>query len=594
MWRNCSCERWAAHGLIAVKITEILERNRILGSRLTSSEYKIALISNIIVTQLREVLELTLREDGLKAEVVVGNYDAIVQDSSRFSDAKAVVVFWEASNLVEGLHNKATLMPPEDLDALEARVEGEIDLISCNLRSAPLVLINRFSSLAFDTNPLRIGPLSRMCKRLNASLEGKAGANQIIVDLDEVLAKVGLRASVDLRQYQSSKALYSFEFFKAYSEAVKPAFMAATGRAKKVLVLDCDNTLWGGILGEDGEAGIQMNGATSRGRAFREAQTVLGGLRKQGVLLALCSKNNPAEVDKILREHPDMILKDEDLVAKKVNWQDKATNLQELATDLNLGLESFVLLDDSEFELGLIQKELPQVKCVQVPRNLSEFPSVVRELGREFFTLSKSAEDDQKTEMYQRERLRKDQAARFASIEQYLASLNLEIRIVWDAGIPVSRAAQMAQKTNQFNLTTRRYTEADIQRMLGDPACTLAVFSVADRYGDYGVTGMAIIRYGESAGTAAIDSLLMSCRVIGRNIEYVFLDEIVLALRDRGVSSLRAEYLATAKNSQVERFFDDLGFSLISNNQSRREYQIRLADYEPREIKYIKNLRTGH
>jgi len=581
--------------LISMKFTEILKRNRELSLKPAGNEYAIGLISNITISQLKEVLELTLREGGINADVVVGDYDAIVQDSSRFSESHAVLVFWEAVNLVEDLHGKAYLMPSEDLDALAERVVSEMDFVLRNLKSTPLVLINRFSSALFYADPLREGPLSNLCKRLNEALESKVASNQIIVDLDAVLAKVSLGASVDFRQFQSSKALYSFEFFKAYAEAVKPAFMAVTGRAKKVLALDCDNTLWGGIVGEDTYSDIQMSDATLKGNVFREVQTILRGLRKEGVLLALCSKNNPSDVDKVLSEHPDMVLKEDDLVAKRVNWQDKATNLRELATELNLGLDSFVFLDDSAFEVGLIQKELPQVKCVQVPQNLSEYPALMRELRREFLTLSKTAEDQRKTEMYRQDQRRKDQASQFKSIDEYLASLGLKLTIFWGTQIPVSRAAQMTQKTNQFNLTTRRYTEADIQRMLIDPAYTLGVFSVADRYGDYGVTGMIIIRQDkDSPGSAVIDSFLMSCRVIGRNVEYAFFDEVVHTLRAGGINNLRGEYLATDKNNQVERFYDKFGFELTFDTDKGREYKICLQNYKPQYIQYIETHQPNH
>ena len=588
MWRNHSREWWAGYDLSAMKLTEIIKRNRELGSQLTGDEYKIGLISNIIVSQLKEVLELTLREEGLNAVVMVGDYDAIVQDSSRFSESKALLVFWEAGNLVDGLHNKSYLMSPVDMDALAERVEGEIGLMLHNLKSTPIVLINRFSSAIFCADALREGPLSNLCKRLNTKLASKMAPNQIIVDLNKVLAQVGHDASVDFRQFQSSKALYSIEFFKAYAEAVKPAFMAATGRARKVLALDCDNTLWGGIIGEDGYSGIEMSDATFKGKVFREVQTILRGLQKEGVLLALCSKNNPTEVDQVLSEHPDMILKKDDLVAKKINWQDKVTNLRELATELNLGLDSFVFVDDSSFEVGLIKEELPQVKCIQVPQNLSEYPSLMRKLRREFFNLSRTAEDDRKTEMYWQERQRKDQTARFDSIDDYLASLELKIRILCGTQIPVSRAAQMAQKTNQFNLTTRRYTEADFHRMVNDSSYMLATFSVEDRYGDYGVTGMIIIqRDKDSPDRGVIDSFLMSCRVIGRNIEYKFFDEIVRILQDSGIRNLGAEYLATVKNSQAVQFYDNLGFELISDIDGRRKYEISLHNYKPQKIKYI-------
>lgn len=286
------------------------------------------------------------------------------------------------------------------------------------------------------------------------------------------------------------------------------------------MVLDCDNTLWGGIIGEDGYNGIELSDSTMRGKAFREVQTIVKGLLRDGVLLALCSKNNSSDVDQVLNDHPYMILRNGDLVAQKINLQDKVTNLKELASELNLCLDSFVFVDDSSFEVGLIQKELPQVMCIQVPQKFSEYSSVIRKLRREFFSLARTAEDERKTIMYQQEHLRKEQSSEINSIDEYLTSLGLKIEVTWDPHITVSGAAQLTQKTNQFNLTTKRYTEADIHRMLSDSSYRIAPFSVEDRYGDYGVTGMTIIQRDKVVpNQCVIDSLLMSCRVIGRNIE---------------------------------------------------------------------------
>ena len=449
-------------------------------------------------------------------------------------------------------------------------------------------MVNRFTSEIFGADALREGALPNLCKRLNATLASKVASNQIIVDLDNVLAKVGHDAPVDFRQFQSSKALYTIGFFKTYAEAVMPAFMAATGRAKKLLVLDCDNTLWGGIIGEDGYYGIELSDSRMRGRAFREVQTIFKGLLRDGVLLALCSKNNSTDVDQVLNEHPDMILRNDDLVAQKINWQDKVTNLRELASELNLGLDSFVFVDDSSFEVGLIQKELPQVMCIQVPQNLSEYSSVIRKLRRDFFSLARTAEDERKTKIYQQEHLRKEQSSQFNSIDDYLTSLGLKMKITWDSHIPVSRAAQLTQKTNQFNLTTKRYTEADIHRMLSDSSYRIATFSVEDRYGDYGITGMAIIQRDKVlSSTCVIDSLLMSCRVLGRNIEYRLFDEVVKNIQSNGIEKILAVYQATAKNGQVAQLYDDLGINLASEIDGCRNYEINLSDFKAKMIKYI-------
>jgi len=568
-----------------LKYSEILARNRELGRMVKGKSYRIALLSNIVVNQLGEILEFELRRRGINAEVLYGDYDNIVQDSIRFKDVDAAVVFYETANLVDSLHASAEAMTTGELAMLAGRVEQEMELVLDNLSEVPLVLFNRFSALLFAPDDLRDGALQRICNRLNAKLNQTVTANQLAVNMDRLLAQVGLPAAADFRQFQSTKALYTIKLLKTYAEHVAPAFLSVTGRMRKVLVLDCDGTLWGGILGEDGDSQIQMNNSTRPGRIFREIQQMLKGLRRHGVLLALCSKNNPEDVDRVFAEHPDMLLRDDDWAAKKINWQDKATNLRQISAELNLGLDSFVFVDDSAFELGLVQDELPNVACVKVPETLSDYPAVMRHLAREFFVLTRTAEDMRKTEMYQQEQARGETKVQFTSLDDYLRSLGLVVRVAWNDEVALDRAAQLSQKTNQFNLTTRRYTEADMVRMLRDNSFAIATFAVEDRYGNYGIAGLSIVCI--KADIASMDTFLMSCRVIGRNVERAFFDYLINKLCEMGMVRLEAEYLRTHNNDQVSGFYDALGFQLVFAKEGQRNYNLLLADYQPSGINYI-------
>jgi FkbH-like protein len=571
----------------SLKYAEILARNRELGESCTGKPYRIALLSNIVVNQLGEILEFALRSRSINAEVVCGDYDNIVQDSSRFKDADAALIFWEAANLVDGLHAQANNMAEAELDAIVSRVRGEIALVLGNLRYTPLVLLNRFTALPFCADELRPTALESLCTALNGEVDAHRMPNLLSVDTERVFSKTGLNAATDFRQYQSSKALYAVEFLKGYVEHIEPAFLSVAGRGRKALILDCDNTLWGGVLGEDGKNGIQIGNGTRAGKAFREVQYIIKGLKQEGVMLALCSKNNPEDVEEVFETHPDMILRNDDFVARRVNWQDKAANLRALSQEMNIGLDSMVFLDDSEFELGLVRESLPEVLLMPVPGSLSEYPSAMRHARRHFFTLSRTAEDACKTRMYQQEGARKIAAEQYSSVEDYLRSLDLKIKVLADARLPVERAAQLTQKTNQFNLTTRRYAEADISRFLADGRHLLAAINVADRFGDYGVTGLAIVELGDAGTAARLDSFLMSCRIIGRNIEFAFFDYLVEALRQKGVRHLLASYLATPKNGQVSGFFDSLGFETTERTEQQASYRISLGDYKSRHIDYI-------
>lgn len=573
-----------------LKYAEILSKNRELGAALKDVRpYRIAILSNIVVAQMRELLEFSLRRNGIHAQVTLGEYDNVVQDAERFDYVDAIVVFWEPAGLIDGLHAKVESMSTEDLEDLATRVEGEINLVLNSLRTVPLVLFNRFSTLLFCRDELRESAFSRLGRRLDSALMNDLPRNVLPIDMTKIMADVGLNAVADHRQYQSFRALYSVDFLRAYAEHVEPAFVAASGRARKVLVLDCDNTLWGGILGEDGESGIHLNDGTRVGKVFQEVQFILKGMCARGILLAICSKNNSQDVERVLALHPDMVLREEDFVATRINWQDKASNLRELAEELNLGLDSFVFLDDSEFELGQVEGELPQVLCVRVPTVLSEYPPLVRRLQRAFFMLSTADEDNRRTEMYRQEATRRQEAVRYASMEDYLRSLGLQVRMTCGTGVQVARAAQMSQKTNQFNLTTRRYTEGDIGDMVQDPEWLVTTWAVSDRHGDYGVTALVIVRLSTAIGEATLDTWLMSCRVLGRKVELAIADRLMMELAARGVTHVKGEYIPTQKNIQVADFLKVLGFQPQENTDGISQiYSLTLNCYRPNEIDFIK------
>lgn len=569
-----------------MKYTEILQRNKELNSTLQGDKFKVVIISNITVSQLKDVLEFTLREKGINVDVEIADFDSIVQESLRFSDYNAVLLFWEVFNLIDGFQSKVYIQSQHEINRLISKVESEIEIVLKNLATVPLVLINSFSTTLLDNNPISFGPLQELTLILNNKLRSSISNNQKIVNIDYVISTIGLNQSRDLRQFFTAKSLYSIDFFRQYSEAIKPAFLSANGKVKKVLVMDCDNTLWGGILGEDGDSGIIMNDLTQKGKIFREIQTLLLGLKKEGVLLALCSKNNEEDVLEILKKHPDMLIREDDIVSAKINWKDKASNLIEMSNELNLGLDSFVFIDDSSFEIGLIKKELPKVESIQVPSNLSEYPSLIKNIRSLFYNLSNSDEDKSKTTMYLQEKQRKQIQTSFDTIDDYLSSLGLSLKLIWNDEISIPRAAQMSQKTNQFNLTTKRYTEADIERILAVPNYEISLFEVKDNYGEYGITGMAIISIENNE--AVIDSLLMSCRVLGRNIELVFFDKIVEKLKNRGVKIIHGMYIESPKNKQVESFYEKVGGNLITEGKGFKNYVIDIDNYNNNNLLYIK------
>lgn len=571
-----------------LKYSEILKLNTETGTNLKSKPYNITVLSNITVHQIKEILEYPLRTEGINANVEIGDYDNIIQDSKKYKDLNAVIIFWELSNIVDGLQYKIDLLNDDQLDEILEKTKSEIDLVLKYLEKTSLILINNFTSLHFCSFNIRKNNLEKLADQLNQYLENKISANVMLVELEKVIANVGVERCLDLRYYYSSKALYTIDFFKAYTEYIKPFIMSANGKAKKALIFDCDNTLWKGILGEDGFDNIEMSSRTKDGAVFAEIQALALAFNKQGILIGLCSKNNPGDVDKVIKSHPDMQLRDEHITINKINWSDKVSNLKEMAKELNIGLDSFVFVDDSSFEVNLIKEQLPEITVLQVPKRLYEYPKMIRENVGLLYNLSFTAEDRKKIEMYRQQVKRETVKKEFTDIEDYLASLELKMTIYQDDESIIPRISQMSQKTNQFNLTTKRYTEGDIKNFIEDGNSKVYAFSVSDKFGDGGVTGLCIINFQYEAQSAEIDTLLMSCRIIGRNVEYAFIDCIIGMVKEKNINVVKAKYIKTQKNEQVKTFYDKCLFCLNDESNSVRNYTLDIGKYEPKQLNYIK------
>ena len=573
--------------MMELKYSEILKLNKELGDNFKSSSYNITILSNFIVHQFKELLEYRLRKEAINAAVEFGDYDNIVQDSHKYKESNAIIIFWELCNIIDGLQYKIELYEDDQFNELLEKTKLEIDLVLKNLEKTSLVLINKFTSLSFSHYKIRINKLDELALQLNHHLEKKISAKVRLLDIEKVIASVGVSNSLDMRFYYSSKALYTIDFFKAYAEYVKPLIISTNGKAKKALIFDCDNTLWKGILGEDGFDHIEMSTNTKDGAIFAEIQSMALALNHQGILIGLCSKNNPGDVDQVIKSHPAMQLREEHITINKINWSDKVSNLNEISHELNIGLNSLVFVDDSSFEVNMIKEQLPEVKVLQVPEKLYEYPQMLRENLGLFYNFSLTAEDSKKIEMYKHQLKRDSIKKEFIDIEDYLSSLELRITIFENDESIIPRMSQMSQKTNQFNLTTERYTEGDIQNFLDDPDINVFSFSVTDKFGDSGITGLCIIKIDQKNNTADIDTFLMSCRIIGRNIEYAFIDYIIEKIKEKNVTDFKAKYIKTQKNEQVKRFYDNCSFILAESNDLVRYYTLDISNYKPKRLTYI-------
>lgn len=342
---------------------------------------------------------------------------------------------------------------------------------------------------------------------------------------------------------------------------------------KKCLILDLDNTIWAGVVGEDGTSGIKVGG-NYPGNAFFLWQQGLKFLRQNGVILAICSKNNLSDINDVWETHPDMPLKSNDFAAVRINWLDKVSNIRSLAEELNIGLDSMVFVDDNPSERELVKGLLPEVAVPAFPEQPFGLIDYYNSLVSQFFSVyTLSVEDSQKTEQYLANHQREEAIASFNTFEDYLKWLEIQLHIFEMTPSSRIRTAQMTQKTNQFNLTTHRYSEQDLQQMQNDGA-RVFLLSVSDRLGEQGITGCIIVKSG------LVDTFLLSCRVLGRGIEQAFFLAVAEKLRCEGFRSIEADYLPTKKNVQVASFFDALGANLIkSSKDGSKHYSLDLDSF---------------
>jgi len=381
-------------------------------------------------------------------------------------------------------------------------------------------------------------------------------------DLNEVVDDLGRNHFFDARLWHTSR----YPFSVAGAQAVVARLMSYPVLLKyppvKCIALDADNTLWGGLVGEDGMEGIEL-GPDYPGSAYLAFQRRLLALRGRGLLLALCSKNNEADMLQVLREHPHQLLREEHFAAMRVNWEPKPGNLQAIALELNIGLDALLFVDDSDFECEAVRRQCPGVMVVQAPGTPLELPECLDGIPQ-LEVLQLTDEDRRRAALYAGRRKDQQLKATAASLDDYLASLEMVMRVGLDDRRHAARIAQLTQKTNQFNLTTRRYTEADIVRFMDDPGWLVAHFRLADIFGDHGLVGVALLRL--DGETAEVDTLLISCRVIGRGAETAFLAHLLAHLAQRGIRLVRGYYYPTAKNEMVKDFWPRHAFTAVDES----------------------------
>jgi FkbH-like protein len=586
---GAAVQRLATHALgeaQSVTLGRAVKRLREAGASLAPmSPFSLAILSNTTFDFIAATLPAAAARHGVALDVWLAPLGQIEQEAfnpgSELYAARRDAVLLGVDHRWLGLEGAALQADPEARvqEALE-RLRGVVGAIAQAGSTAIVPTLAAPPGSLFGSYDRRVARSARaMADRINAALPALcAETGAVLLDVAAVAELVGLARWSDAPAYNLYKLPFASDAVPLYCDHVGRLLGAMRGKSRKCLVLDLDNTCWGGVVGDDGLEGLCISGP--EGEGFLAVQQTALDLKARGVVLAVCSKNNDETARSAFREHPDMLLRESDIAVFQANWEDKPSNLEAIARTLEIGLDALVFLDDNGAERAQVRAALPMVATPELPADPALYSATLLAAGY-FEAVAFSEEDRLRSESYAANAQRAEVLSRSRNLEDYLASLDMEIGFAPFDAVNRARIAQLINKTNQFNLTTRRHTEAEVAAMeRGGAAFTLQA-RLSDRYGDFGMIGV-IIANEAAASTWEVDTWLMSCRVLGRQVEQAMLAELAAAASAAGVTTLAATYVPTPKNGMVADHYDKLGFTREAETADGvRRYSLDVASFRP-------------
>ncbi len=531
---------------------------------------KIVLLSNVTIDMIAGIL---------KKEFDVYVPDGFDAWQSEIADGKSEIY----SDSISAIYILLYIDPFDSEKVTHDRIEDWMDSVRyvSKMSSKPIFVSsldfrNRYVATYDNQKNIQFCSFEEKWEK-NIGLIRYNGRRVYLLPLEDTICTVGRKNFYSDKMWYVGNMPYSLEGIKAISEVIKTSFSSIKGMRKKCLALDLDGTLWGGVVGEDGWDGIEISDH-KEGKRFQDAQKLLLEMKQLGVILIILSKNNPDDVKEVFANNKSMILKDEDFVFSAINWEPKYKNLQETVHKLNIGLDSVVFLDDNPVEREQMKVMCPEVTVIDFPKDTSLLPELLVNVYKEYFKcLSSTKEDAGKTEMYHNEILRAEVRDNSVTTEDYVNRLDIKVDIHLMKEDEIKRVVQLANKTNQFNTTTRRYTEEEIISIQKNGYVITG--HMRDKFGDEGLVAVMTLKpmNGENLKECKeleIDDFLMSCRVMGRNFERVIMNEVCawLKAKHEKISRLTGRYIPTKKNAPVNELFDTLGFVCKKNETAEKEY----------------------
>jgi FkbH-like protein len=538
-------------------------------------QLRVAILSSFTLNGLEETLRVKCMDYKINCVTFVSGYDQynqnILDDKSelyKFSADISFLIIDTRSLLKDLFYFPYSVSALDRREYISNRVNEVISLIDIfTKRSKSKLIIANFGIPTYS--PYGICETKTeysfhdMVLDLNSRLKDAFVNNPsvYIYDFNAFLTKYGEDNILDYRQFLFGDIKIALNYIPYLAEDLMGYIKPLTGVNRKCIVVDLDDTLWGGVVGEDGFEGIEL-GPKSPGIAYVELQRHLLSLWQRGIILAINSKNNPDDALKVIKDHPYMVLREENFASIKVNWNDKISNMRQIAEELNIGLASIVYLDDDPINRELMRKALPEILTVELPGDSAVYAPVVMGLT-DLNVLTITDEDVKRGRMYLQQKRRKEfekEAVGTTNLEDFLSQLGIRIKIKKADQFTIPRIAQLISKTNQFNLTTHRYQEEDIRKFSQDNNVIVGCAQVEDKYGDNGITAAFIIKKDNDHSEWTIDTFLLSCRVMGRGVEKAIMAFILNEAKKEGITRLKGQYIPTKKNKPCEEFLSSCGF----------------------------------
>ena len=514
---------------------------------------------------------------GLNIEVYEGDYDLIYEtvldiESKIYSDHSDYIVLFHSTEKISESFYKAR---PEEQRGFAAKTETYFRNLIANIQwntKAGIIISNFpeindsvFGNFASKTPSSFLHQL----RKINISLQDIAleTKNVFIADISSLVNNEGRKHAVSAKWYITSHNVFVLDFLPVVAKCFTDILAALSGKFRKALILDLDNTMWGGIIGDDGMENIQI-GDLGIGLAFTQLQYWAKELKKRGILIGICSKNDEHIAKEVFEKHPDMILRMEDISIFIANWSNKGDNIKYIQEVLNIGMDSIVFIDDNPFERNLVRTMCPEATVPELPEDPADYLSYLQSLNL-FETVSHTEEDAVRTKQYQEETKRVVMQQSFESVDEYLASLHMEAKVETINSFNLARCAQLTQRSNQFNLTTLRYTEEQLKNFIEKGGKAICI-SLKDKFGDYGLISLLLLE--KKDNTLHINTWIMSCRVLKRGVEELAINEAVQLGQQEGCSELHGIYLPTAKNGMVKLLYSTMGFEQINDKENTLNY----------------------